>query len=94
MAANGAPFWDTVIRSVAMAIDGAAPNRPAKLLGRRVSLSAANANTAIPPAKPHSILRHHFAYGTIWWVTLILGRQFGAFCTVSGVTGALPCRIS
>jgi hypothetical protein len=57
MAANGVPFCDRVMRSVARAIEGAAPNRPAKLLGRKVSLSAANADTAIPPArnrKPYS----------------------------------------
>ena len=40
---------DKVIRSVARAIDGAAPNRPAKLFGRKLSPSAANADTAIPP---------------------------------------------
>ena len=34
---------------VAIAIDGAAPNRPAKLLGRKTSPSAANADTAKPP---------------------------------------------
>ena len=49
MATNGAPFCDRVIRRVARAIEGAAPNRPAKLLGRKVSPSAAKAETAIPP---------------------------------------------
>jgi hypothetical protein len=37
-----------VIRSVAKAIDGAAPNRAAKL-GRNMSPSIANAETATPP---------------------------------------------
>jgi hypothetical protein len=57
IAANGAPFCDEVIRSVARPIEGAAPNRPAKLLGRKVSPSAANAETASPPIrnrKPYS----------------------------------------
>ena len=48
---------DAPLGAVARAIDGAAPNRPAKLFGRKVSPSAANADTAIPPArnrKPYS----------------------------------------
>jgi hypothetical protein len=49
-AAKDAPFCDKVIRSVAKAIDGAAPNRPAKLFGCKVSPSAANMETATPPA--------------------------------------------
>src|SRR5215470_15812486 len=59
-AANGAPFCDKVMRRVARAIDGAAPNRPAKLLGRKASPNAANADTAMPPArkrKPYSSIR-------------------------------------
>src|SRR5579862_7696667 len=35
--------------SVASAIEGAAPNRPAKLLGRSTSPKTANAETATPP---------------------------------------------
>ena len=35
---------------VASAIEGAAPNRPAKLFGRRASPKAANMETASPPA--------------------------------------------
>jgi inorganic pyrophosphatase len=61
-----------------MAIDGAAPNRPAKVLGRKVSLSAANADTAIPPAGTYSSII--FPYGTIRKITVILWRQFGASC--------------
>jgi hypothetical protein len=34
---------------VARATDGAAPNRPAKLLGRSKSPSTANSNTTSPP---------------------------------------------
>jgi hypothetical protein len=48
-AAKGAPFCDKVIRIVASATEGAAPNRPAKLFGRTASPKAANAETAIPP---------------------------------------------
>jgi len=39
-----------VMASVANAIDGAAPKRPAKLFGRRMSPNAANVETAMPPA--------------------------------------------
>jgi hypothetical protein len=39
-----------VIRIVAKAIDGAAPNRPAKLFGRNTSPSTANTETPTPPA--------------------------------------------
>ena len=48
-ATKGAPFCATVIKIVAKAIDGAAPNKPAKLFGRNISPSAANADTATPP---------------------------------------------
>src|SRR4051812_9669960 len=37
--------------SVARATDGAAPNRPAKLFGRKMSPSRANAETTRPPRK-------------------------------------------
>jgi hypothetical protein len=39
---------------VASAIEGAAPNRPAKLFGRRASPKAANMETASPPAMNHN----------------------------------------
>jgi hypothetical protein len=50
-AAKGAPFVETVMRSVANAIEGAAPNSPAKLLGRKTSAKAEKAETARPPAR-------------------------------------------
>jgi hypothetical protein len=40
-AAKGAPFCATVIKIVAKAIDGAAPNKPAKLFGRNISPTTA-----------------------------------------------------
>src|ERR1700726_312629 len=49
-ATKGPPFCDRGMTIVASAIEGAAPNKPAKLFGRNVSLNAANAGTAMPPA--------------------------------------------
>jgi hypothetical protein len=49
-AAKEAPFCETVRRSVAKAIEGAAAKRPAKVFGRSKSPRVANAETATPPA--------------------------------------------
>src|SRR5882762_2052248 len=48
-AAYPAPCRYTAMPSVASATEGAAPNRPAKLLGRRMSPSIANADTTTRP---------------------------------------------
>jgi hypothetical protein len=48
--------------SVASATDGAAPNRPAKLLGRRTSLSTAKADTMTPPTRKRTRYSGHFAF--------------------------------
>src|SRR5262249_33820288 len=50
-AAYAAPWFEKAIASVASAIDGAAPNNPAKLLGRKRSPRTAKAETANPPMK-------------------------------------------
>src|ERR1700750_488911 len=50
-----------VIPTVASAIEGAAPKRPAKLFGRRTSPSNANALITAPPIRnlrPNSSIRH------------------------------------
>src|ERR1700745_3494283 len=50
-----------VIPTVASAMDGAAPKRPAKLLGRRTSPSSANALITAPPIRnlrTNSSIRH------------------------------------
>jgi hypothetical protein len=48
---GGAEVVYTAMPSVASATDGAAPNRPAKLFGRRMSPTVTNADTTMPPTK-------------------------------------------
>jgi len=50
-AAYAGPSFQKAIASVASATDGAAPNNPAKLLGRKTSASRAKVETANPPMK-------------------------------------------
>src|ERR1700688_4942416 len=49
------PFAAIVSPRVASAMDGAAPNNPAKLFGFSTSLRAANADTATPPIRNRKI---------------------------------------
>jgi hypothetical protein len=49
-ATKGPPFRDKAIAIVHSAIDGAAPNKPANLFGRKASPNAAKRKTATPPA--------------------------------------------
>lgn len=48
IAANSGPFRNNAMEMVASAMDGAAPNKSAKLLGRKTSERAANPETEIP----------------------------------------------
>src|SRR6201981_2226305 len=50
-AAYAGPSFQKAIASAASATDGAAPNNPAKLLGRKTSASRAKVETANPPMK-------------------------------------------
>jgi hypothetical protein len=51
IAAYCAPCLDMVSPRVARAIEGAAPNNPAKLFGRKMSPMIANKLTTIPPMR-------------------------------------------
>src|SRR5258708_25477555 len=51
IAAYWPPCFKSARVSVAKPTEGAAPKRPAKLFGRRMSPSNANAETTIPPAR-------------------------------------------
>jgi hypothetical protein len=54
-AAKGAPFCDNEMRSVATAIEGAAPHSPAKLFGRNMSPSW---RMRIPRARPQETVSY------------------------------------
>src|SRR5438067_1256057 len=51
IAAYWPPCFKSARVSVAKPTEGAAPKRPAKLFGRKMSPSNANAETTIPPAR-------------------------------------------
>ena len=52
------PWFEKAIASVASAIDGAAPNNPAKLLGRKRSPRTAKAERKSPDEEANEILHH------------------------------------
>src|SRR5579871_676152 len=59
VAAYDGPSVAIVRARVANAIDGAAPNKPAKLLGFRMSPSAENADTTAPPTRKRNSITFH-----------------------------------
>jgi len=80
------PCFSMVRRRVARAIDGAAPKRPAKLFGSRMSERIANADTKMPPIRKRIAISAAF---------IVSDRPFLRHrLRKSGLTSAVEDRLS
>src|SRR3981081_3431083 len=72
-AAYWPPSVDSARPSVTNATEGAAPKRPAKLFGRNMSPSNANAETTMPPAKKRMMYSKAFPLSDAPSLKTVLG---------------------